>query len=396
MIEKALRGSRTYWSWIIFLLVVTVAGFFCYLRQWDFGLGITGLSRNISWGLYIANFTFFVGVAASAVMVVLPYYLHNTKAFGKITVLGEFLAVGAVIMSVLFIFVDLGQPARVLNVLLYPTPSSLLFWDMIVLNGYLLLNLLIGWAALDAENKEEPPVGWARPLVFLSIPWAISIHTVTAFIYSGLGARPFWLTALLAPRFLSSAFASGPALLIIMALILKRYTKFDAGREAIQKVAQIAAYALAITIFFFLVELFTVFYSGIPEHREHFEYLLFGLSGRSSLVPWIWGSIILAVLAFVLLVNPSTRKNESILFVACLATFVSIWIDKGLGLIVPGFVPSPLGEITTYIPTLPEILITAGIWACGFLVISILYKVTLGVRRNQGYGSGSRGKGRRQ
>ena len=349
MIEKALRGSRTYWSWIIVLLVVTVAGFFCYLRQWESGLGITGLSRNVSWGLYIANFTFFVGVAASAVMVVLPYYLHNTKAFGKITVLGEFLAVGAVIMSVLFIFVDLGQPARVLNVLLYPTPSSLLFWDMIVLNGYLLLNLLIGWSSLDAEHKGEPTLSWVKPLIYISIPWAISIHTVTAFIYSGLGARPFWLTALLAPRFLSSAFASGPALLIIMALILKRYTRFDAGKEAIQKVAQIAAYALAITIFFFLVEFFTVFYSSIPEHREHFEYLLFGISGQASLVPWIWSSIILAVLGFVLLVNPSTRKNESILFVACLATFVSIWIDKGLGLIVPGFVPSPLGEITTWL-----------------------------------------------
>ena len=370
MIEKAFSGTRSYWSWITFLLAVMVAGFLCYLRQWDAGLSITGLSRNISWGLYIANFTFFVGVAASAVMVVLPYYLHHTKEFGKITVLGEFLAIGAVIMSVLFIFADLGQPARVLNVLLYPSPRSLLFWDMIVLNGYLLLNSLIGWASLDAEQKGEPVVGWVRPLVFVSIPWAVSIHTVTAFIYSGLGARPFWLTALLAPRFLSSAFASGPALLIMISLILKRYSGFDAGKDAIQKVAQIATYALAITIFFLLVELFTIFYSNVPEHKAHFEYLLFGLSGQSSLVPWTWSSLVLAAIAFILLVNPATRKRESTLFVACLAAFVAMWIDKGLGLIVPGFVPSPLGEITTYVPTIPEILITAGIWGCGFLIIS--------------------------
>jgi len=380
MIEKAFSGTRRYWSWMIFLLVVSLAGFLCYLRQWDYGLSITGLSRNISWGLYIANFTFFVGVAASAVIVVLPYYLHNTKEFGRITVLGEFLAVGAVVMSVLFIFADLGQPARVINVLLHPSPTSLLFWDMIVLTGYFILNLLLGWASLDAEYKGEPTVAWIKPLVFLSIPWAISIHTVTAFIYSGLGARPFWLTALLAPRFLSSAFASGPALLIMITLILKKYARFDAGKEAIQKVAQIATYALAITLFFLLVELFTVFYSSVPEHREHFEYLLFGLQGESGLVPWTWSSLFLASIAFVLLINPATRKKESILFAACLAAFVSIWIDKGLGLIVPGFVPSPLGEITAYAPTIPEILITAGIWGCGFLIISLLYKVTAAVR----------------
>ena len=380
MIEKAFAGSRTYWAWLIFLLVVIGTGFFCYLRQWNEGLSITGLSRNISWGLYIANFTFFVGVAASAVMVVLPYYLHHTEGFGKMTVLGEFLAVGAVIMSVLFIFADLGQPARVLNVLLYPSPRSLLFWDMIVLNGYLLLNLLIGWASLDAEQKGEPPVRWAKPLVFVSIPWAISIHTVTAFIYSGLGARPFWLTALLAPRFLASAFASGPALLIMLSLILKRYSGFDAGKATIQKIAQIATYALAITIFFLLVEMFTVFYSNVPEHREHFEYLLFGLSGQSSLVPWAWSSFFLVAIAFILLINPATRKREPLLFFACLAAFIAMWIDKGLGLIVPGFIPSPLGEITTYAPTLPEILITAGIWGCGFLVISLLYKTVVAGR----------------
>jgi len=383
MIEKALRGSRSYWLWMLFLLVVAAAGFLSYLRQWDIGLGVTGLSRNISWGLYIANFTFFVGVAASAVMVVLPYYLHDTKAFGKITVLGEFLAVGAVIMSVLFVFVDLGQPSRVLNVLLYPSPSSLLFWDMIVLNGYLVLNLLVGWASLDAEHKAEPPASWVKPLVLLSIPWAISIHTVTAFIYSGLGARPFWLTALLAPRFLSSAFASGPALLIMMALILKKGTKFDAGKEAIQKVAQIVTYGLLVTLFFFLVETFTVFYSALPAHEEHFVYLLFGLAGKSDLVPWMWGSLMLTVLALVLLINPATRRNEPLLFLACIATFVSIWIDKGLGLIVPGFSPSPLGEITLYAPTAPEILITAGVWALGFLVISVLYKLVIEVRTGE-------------
>jgi len=380
MFEKALIGSRRYWGWIILLVVITGVGFIFYLQQWSYGLGITGMSRDVSWGLYIANFTFFVGVAASAVMVVLPYYLHNYKEFGRITALGEFLAVAAVVMCGLFIIVDLGQPVRVFNMILHPSPSSLLFWDMVVLSVYFLLNAVIAWTTLDAERKSEAPPAWVKPLILLSIPWAISIHTITAFIYSGLGARPFWLTALLAPRFLASAFASGPALLIILSLIIRKFTKFDPGKVALQKLAQIVTYAMIITVFFLLVELFTVFYSQIPEHMIHFQYLLFGLDGKATLVPWMWASLILAGVALVLLINPGTRRRENILVVACVAVFVSIWIDKGLGLIVPGFIPSPTGEIFEYWPTVPEALITLGVWALGFLILTILYKITISVR----------------
>ena len=361
-------------------MVLCVTGFLFYLRQWDYGLGITGMSRDVSWGLYIANFTFMVGVAASAVMVVLPYYLHNYKEFGKITVLGEFLAVAAVLMAVLFVLVDLGQISRALNIILYPSPQSLLFWDLIVLSGYFLLNIIIAWSTLDAEWKSEPPLGWVRPIIILSIPWAISIHTVTAFIYSGLVAKPFWLTAVLAPRFLASAFASGPALLIIMGLVIRKLTGFDPGKVALQKVAQIVAYAMIANVFLLLVELFTVFYSGVPEHQRHFQYLLFGLEGRGALVPWMWTSIVLAAVALVLLINPATRRKEVVLAIACTAVFASVWIDKGLGLIATGFIPSPTGTIFEYLPTVPEIFITLGVWALGFLILTVLYKVAVSVK----------------
>ena len=251
------------------------------------------MSRDVSWGIYIAQFTFFVGVAASAVMVVLPYYLHNYKAFGRITILGEFLAAASVTVCVIFIIVDLGQPSRALNILLYPTPNSILFWDMIVLNGYLLLNIVIGWNVLDAERKSVPPPFWVKPLIYVSIPWAVSIHTVTAFIYSGLPGRGFWLTAIMAPRFLASAFASGPALLILLCLIIRRFTKFDPGKEAIQSLGKIVAYAMVISVFFVLLELFTVFYSQIPEHMHHFEYLFIGLEGHEKLVHWSWAFVVL-------------------------------------------------------------------------------------------------------
>jgi molybdopterin-containing oxidoreductase family membrane subunit len=380
MLEKSLAGSKKYWGLLTFFGVFIVIGALCYLKQLSYGLGITGMSRDVSWGLYIAQFTFLVGVAASAVMVVLPYYLHNYKVFGKITILGEFLAVACVTMCVTFVTIDLGQPGRLANLVLHPTPNSVLFWDIIVLNGYLLLNIFIGWTVLAAERESVPPPKWIKPVIYLSIPWAVSIHTVTAFIYAGLPGRGFWLTAIMAPRFLASAFASGPALLILLGFIVRKFTKFDPGKEAFQALAKIVTYAMLISVFFVLMEIFTAFYSKIPEHMHHFEYLFVGLHGHAKLVPWMWASVILAVIAIVLLINPGTRKNEGTLGIACVAAFFSLWIEKGLGLVVTGFIPSPLETVTEYTPTGPEILITLGIWALGFSILTVLYKIAISVK----------------
>ena len=379
-LDKAFYGGRRYWWWIGCLLVIMAAGSMCYLQQLRYGLGVTGLSRDISWGVYIAQFTFFVGVAASAVMVVLPCYLHNVKQFARITILGEFLAVTAVVMCMLFIVVDMGQPSRVMNVLLHPSPGSLMFWDMLSLSGYLLLNGIISTVMLNAEYKGVIPPAWIKPVIYLSIPWAVSIHTVTAFLYNGLPGRSLWFTAILAPRFLASAFAAGPALLILLCLFLKRSTSFDAGREAISRLGVIVAYAMAANIFFLFLELFTALYSNVPEHIEPFRYLFFGLDGQNGLVPLMWLSILLAAIAMVVLVIPRLRANESILAFASGAVFVSLWLEKGLGLIVAGFVPSPLGFVTPYAPTLPEWTIVAAIWAVGALMITLFCKITVSIR----------------
>jgi len=345
------------------------------------GLSITGMSRDVSWGFYIAQFTFLVGVAASAVMMVIPKYLHHYQAFGRVLILGEFLAVAAVSMCLLFIVVDLGQPQRLFNVLLHPTPNSILFWDMVVLNGYLFLNIVIGWVTLEAERKQVPPPGWIKPFIYLSIPWAVSIHTVTAFLYCGLPGRGFWLTAILAPRFLASAFASGPAFLILLCYIVKIFTKWDPGKEAIQSLAKIVTYALIANLFFLGLEVFTTAYSQIPDHMLHFKYLFFGLDGYSTYVPWMWVAVIAGFSAVLILLNPKNRQADNVLAFACMLVFLSCWIDKGLGMISGGFVPSPLEHVTEYIPTKLELMVTVGVYAAGFLILTVLYKVAVGVKK---------------
>ena len=380
MLELALKGSKKYYGWLTALILAIGAGFLVYLWQFRVGLGITGLTRDVSWGFYIAQLTFLVGVAASAVMVVLPYYLHNYKAFGRIAILGEFLAVASVSMCVLFIFVDLGQPVRLLNMFLYLSPNSVLLYDALVLNVYLLLNIVIGWNVLEAERQGVAPRGWVKFLIYVSIPWAVSIHTVTAYLYCGLPGRGFWLTAILAPRFLSSAFAAGPSLLILLCLLVRRLTNFDPGREQIQSLAKIVTYAIILNVFFFGCEVFVAFYSGIPEHMDHIIYLFAGLHGHGVLVSWMWASLILMLVAILLLVIPATRRNEGILAVSCLAVFVGTWIDKGMGLISGGFVPSPLHYVNEYIPTVPELVISMGIYGIGFLVLTLLYKIAVSVK----------------
>ncbi len=379
LLEKAGVGGRRYWLWISALLAIGGAGVYFYLRQLDYGLGITGLSRNVTWGAYIGEFTFLVGIAASAVMVVIPYYLHNHKEFGRMTVLGEFLAIAAVAMCILFIFVDMGQPVRILNVIFYPHLRSMMFWDMISLSGYLVLNVTITLASIHALQLGTPPPPWLRKVVLLSIPWAISIHTVTAFLYSGLPGRPFWLTAILAPRFLASAFASGPALLILLCLALKRLTGFDVGAKAINGLAVIVTYAMMANLFFLLMEIFTAFYSQIPELMEHFDNMYLGLHEHTSLLPWGRTSVLLMLAAAAMLIVPRIRRNTRWLAVACAVTFLGLWADKGVCLVVCGFMPSPLESMTNYAPTLPEVTISAGIWAVGLLMITVFYKIAIAV-----------------
>ena len=378
MLEKALRGPKGYLIWIAVLLLAIAVGVAAYANQIQNGLQMTGMSRDVSWGLYISQFVFLVGVAASGVMVSIPHYLHHYKEYGKIVVIGEFMAVAAVLTAVLFVVVDLGQPMRVLNVILFPTPSSILFWDMLVLSSYLIVNLVIGWTMLNAEKKGFPPPKWTKVLSYVAIPLAIGIHTVTAFLISGLPGRDYWLTAIMAARFLSSAFAAGPAVLIILCLILKKAAAFDVPARAIDSLAKTVCYAMIANVFFYVLELFTAFYSNMPGHMAPFQYLFVGLDGHDRLVPVMWIGALLAFAGILLLLIPRLRRTYKVLVPALLAVFFACMIDKGL--VLGGFVPNSFEQVVEYTPNVNEILVIVGVYGIGLLVLTVLCKVAVGVR----------------
>jgi len=372
-------GDWRYHAWMLGLSIVALTGLNAYCKQFVLGLGVTGMTDQVSWGLYIANFTYLVGMAAAAVMLVIPAYIYHNRDLHDLVIFGELFAVAAITMALLFVTVDLGRPDRFHHLLLrFNFPISMLTWDVVVLNGYLVLNLHIcGYLIYCAYCRREPSRVFYIPFVFVAIGWAVSIHTVTAFLYSGLGGRPFWNSAVVAPRFLASAFAAGPAFLILTLQVIGGTTTYRVPAAALLTLRNIVTVAMSINMFLFGSEMFTEFYTD-SAHVVSAEYLLFGLEGRHALVPWIWTALGLNTVALGLLYMRASRR-PMYLSVACVLLVVGVWIEKGMGLIVPAFVPTPLGEIVEYTPTLNESLVSLGIWAFGLLVYTIFVRVTIPV-----------------
>ncbi len=383
LLGVATDGSIWFYAWMFALTAIFLVGANAWAVQVADGMIVTHMTDHVSWGLYIANFTFAVGVAAGGVMMVIPAYLYHNKKMHDVVIVGELLAIAAIVMCLMFVTADLGRPERFWHMIpgigRFNFPFSMLTWDVLVLNGYLLLNLHIcGYLLYMRYLGRRPNPRWYVPFVMLSIFWAISIHTVTAFLYCGLGGRPFWNSALLAPRFLASAFVSGPAFIIVTLLILRRILGKRISNEPIRVLVNIVRVTIVVNLIMVVSEVFTEFYSG-GSHTASARYLFLGLHGHDALVPWMWTAIVGNILAAGLFLSPLVLRRATILVVACGLAFVAAWIEKGMGLIVPGFVPSTLHEIVEYQPSLMEWKVTAGVWAFGLMIYTIGLKAAVNV-----------------
>ncbi|MEZ4743358.1 MAG: NrfD/PsrC family molybdoenzyme membrane anchor subunit [Bdellovibrionota bacterium] len=360
-----------------------ILGGLSWLHQAKVGLSVTNMSDQVSWGAYIANFTFLVGVAAAAVLLVVPSYIFHRQDFKKIVLLGELLAVSAIIMCLMFVIADLGRPDRFLHIVPFigrlNFPQSILAWDVVVLNVYLLLNMHIPGYLLWKKYKRQPPNKEKyMPMVYISIIWAVSIHTVTAFLYSGFGSRPFWNSSILAIRFLISAFASGPAILLIIFTIIPKVTDFNIERSVLKTLKAMLAVTIPINLFLFGSELFKEFYTD-STHSASAHYLLFGLHGHAMISPYIWASILFTCIGGTVFLSPSLKKKDTLCVVASVLIVVGVWIEKGMGLVIPGFIPTPLGDLVEYAPSLHEFFVCAGIWATGCFLFTIFSKVAIAI-----------------
>ncbi len=379
-LRLAFAGDWRYYAWMGFLTVFCLLGLNAYAKQFVQGLVVTGMCDQVSWGVYIANFTFLVGVAAAAVMLVIPVYIYDNEELHDLVIFGELLAVAAILMCLAFVTVDLGRPDRFWHLIpglgQFNFPASMLSWDVIVLNGYLLLNIHICGYLLYSRYQNRRPARWFYiPFVFIAIGWAVSIHTVTAFLYVGLGGRPFWNSSIVGPRFLASAFTAGPALIILALQIIRRVTDYRITDRALLTLRSIVQVSMLINVFLLLNEVFKEFYSG-NLHVASSRYLYVGLEGHHALVPWIWTAITFNIVAMFLLVLPVSRSLRW-LNLTCVLAFVGIWIEKGMGLVIPGFIPTPLGEMVEYSPTLNETLVCFGIWAFGLLAYTIFLRMAV-------------------
>ena len=378
---SAMRGSIGYQLWMGGLTLLMLIGTYCYYIQIQEGLAVTGMSDRVSWGLYISNFTFLVGVAAAAVMLVLPTYVLKDVDFSHAVLIGEGMAVAALVMCLAFVTVDIGGPARAWHLIpgigRLNFPRSMLAWDVIVLNGYLFLNLTVPLYILFRRYRGlEPVKAVYLPAVMVSVFWAVAIHMVTAFLYAGLPARPFWNSSLMGPRFLASAFAAGPSLIILAMMFIRKYTEYNIPHRTVRKVAMVVTVAAQVNIIMLISELFKEFYAP-THHSLSAQYVFFGLDGHNSLVPWIYTSLALNVLGTIMLTVHTFRNHFRWMTLAAMMVFVGVWIEKGMGLIIPGFIPGPWGEVVDYAPTGIEIGVTLGIWALGIFVFTILVKVAL-------------------
>jgi Ni/Fe-hydrogenase subunit HybB-like protein len=377
------RGSAAYFRWLAFLAAWVVLGGLAWAQQLARGMTVTSMTDQVPWGAYIANFSFTVGLASAALVMVALAYLRRDERAAELVIVGQVMAIAALTMGMLFVVVDIGRPDRAWHLIpaigRFNFPISLLSWDVVVLNGYLVLNFYLATYTLLARFRGRPidPRRY-RPVLAAAMVWAVSIHVVAAFLYCGLAGRPHWHAAVLAPRVVASAFGSGPALLIIVLTVLRDRMGVPVRDQTLGLLRNIVTAAVYANLFLFGAELFTELY-GATVHSAPLRYLLFGLHGHHMLVPFMWLAVALDLFSATVFSVARLHTQKRVLLTACGATVVGMWIEKGMGHVIPGFIPSSLGEIVEYSPSLTETLVCAGVWAAGGLVLTLMLKVAVPV-----------------
>ena len=400
--EGLLKGSKAYYIALIGLVLMAAYGLYVWIFVQhapiflgsDYGgMFLTGMSDAVAWGLYISFFVYWVGVAAAGIVFGLAAYAFGHKGFKKVAVLGEVQAIAAIVTVLLLIVVDIGRPIRAMILMpQLPNLHSMLDWDFLVLSGYLVLNLIGFLVTVHYYRRDLPlPAKFTVPFIIIAAPFAIGIHTVTAFISQALTARPIWNNPLLAPRYVATAFAAGPATLILALVLAEKYVKgFKVDPDVYKKTMIVVMGALVVGLYFTLSEAHELFwYTTEPLKKAQALELFYGYHlPYLAIMLWLW--IALGVAAVILGLIPKVRNTRTGLLLISILTIIAVVNEKTLTIIVPGYIPDSLGRYIPYYPTPLEYAITLGVHAIGILVYLVLAKAAISaIMRHYFQGSGA-------
>lgn len=368
-------------AWNAALGAGLVTGAACFLYQWSAGLGVTGLSNTVSWGMYIIVFMFLVGVSAGGLIVVAVSELvgsHRFEALNRLAVICSATAVAAAAVSLL---PDIGRPQLIWKMIVQGNITSPLVWDMVVITAYLTIAGIDLWIL----TRPEPRPKALRTMAMVTLPVAVLVHSVTAWIFGLVVARPWWNTALLAPLFISSALVSGTALVLVVTRLATRFTNFRPPANVVGDLGRLLAWFVATDGFLLGAEILTAYTSREPDHLNQLNVVLFG-----RLAPLFWTEVILGlVVPFVVFVRPRLRARPALLVAAAALTLLGVFFKRinillpgmfepliGLAPGVPGGRPGqPFRPDEIYLPTWVEWGVLIGIAAFAATL------VTIGIRR---------------
>jgi len=380
--------------WMLICLAIALVAFGFYVNQLINGLEVTGMNNIVSWGLYIITFAFFVGLSAGGLIVSSSAYVFKIDKLKEVAPIGIVVAVACILGAAAMIVADMGRPERILNIIVGGKFTSPITWDFFVISLYLMIGLYECWIFFSNKWKGkslEKRESVLAKAAFISLPIAILVHSITAWIFGLQAGRPFWDTAIMAPIFISSAVVSGTGLLLVVAYLGRKNGIKGLDDENVGTLVKVLVGFIILDLFLFFCELFTLTYTGGTAASESAALLLTG-----SLAPLFWFEIIAGMLIpLFILTNKSLKRSRGWMAVAGILVMVAVFL-KRINIVLPGllvinmtdspgvstgrFVEStgpffeagqtPFSAIATYAPTMTELIITAGAFAfVGFVIM---------------------------
>ncbi len=365
----ALRTAGTrYWVFVGVLLTLILLGVLAWWNALSNGGVVMGMRDNYPWGLWFVNYMYFVGLSAGGLVVYASVHLFGAEQYRPLSRLAVFQAGILVMMALLGIITDMERPWRAGWMLLTPNPTSPFVFTGSAANIYMIICFVDLWILMTRKGGEKLAVR----MTLIALPFAIYLHTTTAFVLALNKSRELWNSAVMVPIFLTSATASGIALLLLSAYIMQHFGIFKFKRSMFRSLSTLLATVIIIDLFLLIVEILTIYWptSAKPGHVLRFNQFLFGEYAPIFLPVLILGSI-----AFALLAGRNSRHLPAIQITASILYVVAIFA-KRWSLLGMGFVIDPLGQLQgRYVPSLTEVLIAVGLLSVGLFLLTIGSKI---------------------